>query len=268
MSGKLDGNLIMPIVKYAMVPLLVIALLCYSAFGQDNRTDFYDQIKNYDLSTILTADSILTEDREDSKDKIKRAEALGFIGDNFQRFHIHFISVIQNPTNQYEYLAYGKTMVKENICSFQGKIIVKESSLYKRGDIPAYKQGFAVCEVVLYEDGKQSSTGLIKGKLTTNFVIDDKGKFRYDALMFVADGFSNNQFKGIWTSYKTNVSKKCNWGDYRIPDSKSLDSGAGEFMVNEKYIMNGWTSYMLDNMAPNLSIQRQKSTYQTMDWWR
>jgi hypothetical protein len=256
------------ILEHIILHLVVLSLLCGHAYGQDNRIDFYNQIKNYDLSIILTADSILTEDKEDSKDKIKRSEALGFIGDNFQRFYIHFTSIIQNPTNSYEYLAYGKTMVKENVCPFQGKIVIKESSIYKNGDIPTYKQGFAICEVVLYEDGKQSSTGLIRGKLTTNFVIDQKGKFRYDALMFVADGFSNNQFRGTWTSYKTNISKKCNWGDYRIPDSKGLDIGAGEFMVNEKYIMNGWISYMLDNMAPNLSIQRQKNTYQTKDWWR
>jgi hypothetical protein len=78
-----------------IVSLALIVLLYGLSYGQDNRTDFYDKIKNYDLSTILTADSILTEDREDSKDKIKRAEALGSIGDNFCRFHIHFISIIQ-----------------------------------------------------------------------------------------------------------------------------------------------------------------------------
>lgn len=257
----------MTILKHMTVSLVVIFLLCGHAYGQDDGKDFYDQIKNYDLSTILTADSILTEDRENSKDKIKRAEALGFIGDNFQRFQIHFISIIQNPTNPYEYLVYGKTMVKENVCSFQGKIVVKESRIYKSEDIPTYKQGVAICDVVLYEDRKQSSTGLIKGKLTTNFIIDDKAKFRYDALMFVADGFSNNQFRGTWTSYKTNASKKCNWGDYRIPDGGDLDSGAGEFMVSEKYLKNGWVSYMLQNKATNLNIKEREKTNVSKEWW-
>lgn len=258
----------MTILKQMAVSLVVIVLLCGHTYGQDNGKDFYIQIKNYDLSTILTADSILTEDRENSKDKIKRAEALGFIGDNFQRFHIHFISIIQNPTNHYEYLVYGKTMVKENVCSFQGKIVVKESRIYKSEDIPTYKQGVAICDVVLYEDRKQSSTGLIKGMLTTNFIIDDKAKFRYDALMFVADGFSNNQFRGTWISYKTNASKKCNWGDYRMPDSGDLDSGAGEFMVSEKYIKNGWVSYMLQNKATNLNIKEQEKANESKEWWK
>jgi hypothetical protein len=255
----------MTIFKHATIFLLI--LLSRYSHAQENGTDFYNQVKNYDLSTILTADSILIEDREDSKEKIKLAEILGFIGDNFQRFHIRFISIIQNPKNPYEYLAYGKTMVKENICSFQGKILVTESRLHK-SDIPTYKQGTAVCEVILYEDRKQSSTGFIKGKLTTDFIIDDKGRVRYDALMFVADGFSNNQFRGTWTSYKTNASKKCNWGDYRIPESGDLDSGAGEFMVSERYIKNGWVSYMLQYKTPNLNIKNEQHRTENEEWWK
>lgn len=257
----------MMILKHITASLILILLLCARTYSQDTETDFYNQIKNYDLSTILTADSILTDDREDSTDKVKRAEVLGFIGDNFQRFHIRFISIIQNPTNPYEYLAYGKTMVKENVCSFQGKIIIKESRLYKRSDIPTHRQGTTVCEVVLYEDRKQPSTGLIQGKLTTNFIVDSK-EIRYDALMFVADGFSNNQFRGTWISYKTNAWKKCNWGDYRIPDSGDLDSGTGEFMVSEKYINHGWASYMLQYKAANLNLKNEQQVTENKAWWK
>jgi hypothetical protein len=257
----------MTVLKHTTIFLIILLCRHEHSNAQEKGTDFYDKIKTYDLSAILTADSILTEDREDSKDKIKRAETLGYIGDNFQRFHIRFISVIQNPTNHYEYLAYGKTMVKENVCSFQGKILVAKSQLYKC-DIPTYKQGTAICEVVLYEDKKQLSTGFIKGKLITNFVIDDKGKFRYDALMFVADGFSNNQFIGSWTSYKTNASKKCNWGDYRIPDSGDLDSGTGEFIVSEKYVKNGWISYMLQYKTPNRDIKNEQQKTENKEWWK
>nr|MBP6410083.1 hypothetical protein [Pseudarcicella sp.] len=64
-----------------------------------------------------------------------------------------------------------------------------------------------------------------------------------DAISFNSDGFFNNQFIGSWTSYKTNTSKKCNWGDYRIPESGNLDVGAGEFSVDEKYLKNGWKNY-------------------------
>jgi hypothetical protein len=240
------------------------------SFAQDTATtDFFSHIKNYDLSTILTADSILSEDNEDGKEKIKRAESLGFIGDDYQRFFIHFVSIIQNPTNPYEYLVYGKSKVKETICSFQGNITIIQARTYKNGDIPSYKQGFATCDVILYEDKKQSSTGFIKGTLTSHFIIDNKGKFRYDALSFVADGFSNNKFIGTWTSYKTKISKKCNWGDYRIPESGDLDIGAGEFSVDDKYVKNGWTNYKLAwgtyTETPEVKQARQKENVQ---WWK
>jgi hypothetical protein len=246
--------------------LLAVLLSGYS-YCQDIDTDFYDKIKNHDLSIILAADSILTEDRESSKDKIKRAAPLGFIGDNFQRFYIRFISIIQSPANPYEYLVYGKTMVKDNICVFHGKIVIKESRIHKSAEMPSYKEGVAICDVVLYEDRKQPSTGLIKGQLKTNFIIDDNGQFRYDALMFVADGFSNNQFKGTWTSYKTSASKKCHWGDYRIPDSGDLDVGTGEFAVSEKYIKNGWGGYMLKNNMTKTITGGLTGENVNEEWW-
>lgn len=255
--------------KY-ITSIILTVFLSIQIFAQHTATtDFYSKIKNYDLSTILTAESFLAADSKDGKEKIKRAEILGFIGHNYQRFFIHFVSIIKNPTNPYEYLVYGKTKVKEAICSFQGMIIIRQARTYINGDIPTYKQGFATCDVILYEDKKQSSAGSIKGILKSEFMIDSKGQFRYDALSFVADGFSNNQFVGNWTSYETNTKKKCNWGDYRIPECGDLDIGAGEFSVNEKYIKNGWLSYVLENMSLNTEISKPKVDKKTKNknWW-
>ena len=45
----------------------------HKAYAQDTTTaNFLDQIKTYDLSTVLAADSILTEEKEDRKEKFKR----------------------------------------------------------------------------------------------------------------------------------------------------------------------------------------------------
>src|SRR5690348_17215575 len=55
--------------------------------------------------------------------------------------------------------------------------------------------------------------------------------------------FQNNQFEGTWTSYKTGNSKKCNCVDYRLPDSRGLDIGAGEFSPWDKYEEYGWQNY-------------------------
>ena len=164
-------------------------------------------------------------------------------GDDYFRFQIHYNSIIQNPKNHFEYIVSGNINVINLISSFNGMITIKQSSLSKNPEKRLYKQGFVICEVVLYENKNQTSTGFIKGILKSDFIIDDKKQFRYDALMFNADGFSNNQFIGTWTSYKTKKVKKCNWGDYRIPNCGDLDIGAGEFSVNEKYKKNGWETY-------------------------
>ena len=139
--------------------------------------------------------------------------------------------------------------------------------LYKESDDPRWKQGSVICDVVFYEDSTQASSGVIKGTLTTDFTIDNKGKLQYDALMLFADGYYNNQCKATWTSYKTGKSKKCNWGDFRIPDSKELDSGAGDVSINEKYIQNGWqifvAAYSADNNKAKKALEIEKKK-----WWQ
>lgn len=239
------------------------------AFGQDIKTtDFLTEIQNYDISDLLTLDKFQPED---DTAFVKRQEPIGYIGENYQRFHIHLISVIQNPTNKLEYFIYGKSMVKENICSFQGRITITESRTYIDGDLPPLKQGFVKGDYKFFENPKQKGTGVFTGKFNTNFYIDKNGKMKYDALMFVADGFENNQFEGIWISYQTKISKECNWGDYRIPEcnwQNGCDTGAGEFSINEKYLKNGWENYRLAwgtyPETPEVIKARQKENEQ---WW-
>jgi hypothetical protein len=254
---------------FRQTTIIIFTVLLYSkSYAQDTITsNFYNQIKTYNLAKIWTAKSFLIED---GSEKVERAEILGFIGDNYQRFFIHINKVRRNPINPYEYIVSGKTKVRGIICSFQGKIKVKQARVYKIGDIPIYKQGFATCYVILYENKKQSSAGFIKGELKTNFLIDNKGQFRYDAISFVADGFSNNQFIGNWTSYKTYKTKKCNWGDYRIPEcdwQNGCDIGAGEFSISDKYIKNGWENYRLA-YGPDTpeSVKARKKEDEL--WWK
>jgi hypothetical protein len=248
-------------------------LLIGKISAQDTTTnDFFDHIKAYDLSAILLTDSILTEDSEGGNHKFKRAEILGFIGDNYQRFFIHFVSVIQNPTNPYQYIVLGKTKVDETIRSFQGTITITQSRIYKSGDIPTYKQGFAMCDVSLFEDKDESSAGCLKGQLKSEFLIDNKGQFRYDAISYNADGFTNNQFVGIWTNYRTKKSKKCNWGDYRIPGcnwENGCDIGAGEFSISDKYLKNGWENYRLASTSdPNTPESKRAIQKENEQWWK
>jgi hypothetical protein len=182
--------------------------------------------------------------------------------------------MIQNAFNPYEYFVYGKTKVKNVICSFQGVLTIKEAKLYVETDWidNTIKQGCVVCDVQFFEDKKQNSTGFIKGTLTSSFIIDKNNKMEYDAIMLVADGYSNNEFVGNWTSYKTGKSKKCNWGDYRIPESHELDVGTGEFMIDEKYKNNGWEDYYFiqkNSYYPNCESEEYKVVMarENKKWW-
>lgn len=222
-----------------------------------DTTDFYNQIKKYDLSTVFSADSFFIEGRETEQKWIKRPEPLGYIDTNYTRFQIHYSSVTKNARNPYQYIVTGKTMVKSNICDFKGTITIKKAKLYPSIESPGFSEGFAQCNILFFEDSLQTSSGLIKGKLTCFFFFDKKGQFRYNSLMFIADGFSNNEVVGTWTSYKTGKTKKCNWGDFRIPDSRDLDIGAGEFSPADNYSKNGWQSYR-DNFGNDIPTDK---------WW-
>ena len=67
----------------------------------------------------------------------------------------------------------------------------------------------------------------------------------YDNIGWNSDSYSNNQFAGVWKSYATGLEKTCNWGELRIPFSKGLDIGAGEFSPALKYKDKGWDDLIL-----------------------
>lgn len=247
--------------------LLLAFLLLYMATANAQApasTDFYATIKKYDLAKLWRADQIQIEG---SSEKVPFPEPLGFIGSNFQRFYIHYLSVTKSITNPYQYTVKGKTRVKDNICDFTGTVTILKARLYKESDAPAFKQGFIVCQVDLYEDSTQAASGFITGLLTSNFCIDKGGNIRYDALIFGGDLFSNNECEANWTSYKSHKSKQCNWGDYRIPGSKGLDIGTGEFIVDAKYIQFGWQTYT-EAYGVNTTLAEKALKIENEEWWK
>ena len=245
---------------------LTLSLTVVTNAQTPKSADYFSSIKNHDLSKLWRADSFYMEG---GTEKIAFPEPLGYIGDNYQRFYIHYITVRKRNDNLYQYKIYGKTKVKETICSFNGTITITKAMLYKEADDARFKQGSVICDVIFYEDSTKATSGIIKGVLTTDFYLDKKGKIHYDAIDFIADGFDNNQCKAIWTSYKTGKTKKCNWGDFRIPNSGNFDIGAGEFSVADKYLRYGWENYRLawsDNPdKPEVQKARQK---ENTKWWK
>lgn len=80
--------------KYIIAILYSFWLI--NSFSQDlnDKKDCMELINLIDISHLWTTDRIQIE--EDTS-TIERMEPIGFIGDNYQRFYIHFISVIKNP---------------------------------------------------------------------------------------------------------------------------------------------------------------------------
>lgn len=222
------------------------------------------------MSSLWKGDSITIEV---GPEKSPFPEPLGFIGENYQRFYIHYTSVTKVKDAPYVYKVTGKTRVKNNICNFTGQIRILKAVLYKEpvtSEFSQFKNGSVTCQVTFYEDSTLNGSGVIKGKLFSNFYIDKKGNLFYDALMAVGDGFSNNECTGTWTSYKTGKSKKCNWGDYRIPESGPLDTGAGVFCVAEEFVKNGWKSYQTAWSGTDVSesAKAKARAAEEKEWWR
>lgn len=251
-----------------MKPLLLVTALSLTLalHAQTSKTiNYLSTIKNYDLTKLWRADSIQTEG---DGQKVPFPEPLGYIGSNYQRFYIHYITVTKDKNNPYVYHVYGKTKVKNNICSFKGTITVIKAVLYKKSDDPKYKQGTVTGDIAFKEDSAQPSAGIFRGKITTDFTLDKKGQLNYDALMAVADGYYNNQCTTTWTSYKTAKSQKCNWGDYRIPDSKALDGGTGDVYIDEKYISSGWETFAAAYNGYKKINEQKARQIEDAEWWK
>jgi hypothetical protein len=249
-----------------LVSLLVVLTGCQISLSQEQNTiDFTHEIKLYDVSTLWTTEFIL-EGSDTSK--IRKMPVIGFIGDNFQRFYIHFVSVIKNPENKLVYCVYGKTKVKNQVCAFQGTITITSAQIFKEGDSPDFKQGILFGKYEFFENPDSKSSGILKGNFQSNFLINKQKQIRYDALSLGADGFKNNQFEGTWTSYKTASSKICNWGDYRIPASADLDAGTAEFYPKESYLNFDWNTYKLAFSYVELTKEKSEALEKEFKkWW-
>lgn len=203
---------------------------------------------------------------------------LGIIGDDYQRLYMKLLFVVKNENAPNEYLVYGRSKVKSNICDFVGKIIVEEIRETHREwfgvdneDLGKSKtQGILTARYEFLENKTQKHTGVFSGVLQTKWYLDTNDKMAYDDMNSHADPYFNNSFVGTWRMYDSNVKKICNWADYRVPNVKcDFDTGAGEFHVNDKYVKNGWENYKLafgtypDTTDAVKARQKEKEL-----WWK
>jgi len=219
--------------------------ICYSQIEDNIVKKWEDNILQQIPTIKITEDYI--KDLNFAKIWLdNRTCYLGYIGNDFQKLHVEFTKI--EKKNNMEYTVEGNSRVKSNICRFNGvfkivdirKLKNKEYGVddWMKGKIK--EQGIVIVDFFLKEDSVQKGSGIFRGKLIFKWYLDNNGNLQYDDAREDSDDYSNNQFLGTWTSYKTNAVKRCAWGHYRIPNSGDLDIGAGEFSVNEKYINNGW----------------------------
>lgn len=238
--------------------------LCYTDIMNRKEINAENKIENY-----------LQYDFSDLWLQTDNEFIYGIIGDDYQRIYIKFLSVSKNPSKPNEYYVYGKSMVEDNVCEFEGKISVtkiQEVENQHFGVDDEYKgksdkQGLLTAEYEFYKNKQQSHSGVFRGKLQTKWYLTD-GTLKYNNIDSVSDGYFNNAYTGIWKMYDSKLEKICNWGDYRVPNvSCDFDIGVAEFNVNEKYWGKGWIDFVLNKMIPPRPVAPSESEETVKQWW-
>lgn len=255
-----------------------------------DSSDYYRNIRNMDLSGLWRSDSLqILENEPDKGDKLmyfntlteKFPEPYGFIGKEYQRFYIHYLTVKRDTGNHYIYHVTGKTKVKDTVRNFQGTITVIKARLCKEPTIMivpksenknyeiAFKRGVVTCDIKFTEDTARPKSGTITGRLVTKFYLDSAQHIFYDNLDNISDSYRNNQVMAAWKMNKADTTKRCNWGDYRIPNCGDLDGGAGGFSPIDKYLMNGWQNYRDANWGePETPKSKKAAALENVRWWK
>ena len=257
------------ILSILFVALSATLFLTACKVGGKTTAVTMEEFRNTDLSRMIIPDSILTNpDYCSQKDefmfieKTSEFEPIGYRGRDFQRFYIHYDSVRFMGNGVYK--VEGRTRYRDTIRLFSGTITLDSMRLNKGKHLPSTGKFGKLCGHYQFDEDEFSGGGVLTGKMTIDFV-KVNGRFYYDAFMLgVADGYDNRQYEGVWTSKDLTRMEKCNWGDFRIPDSQGLDIGAGEFSPVDEHSGQGWQVYTC-GWAENDSLQ---AIYQAnMQWF-
>lgn len=255
--------------------LILLTIFSISSFSQSLcRTDIMNKVVLYPQNQVK---EFLKYDFSELWLKTDNNLIFGILGDEYQRFLVNFIIVEKNQNNESEYIVYGKSSVKENVCDFVGKITIIKIQESKREHFGIddefkndgiKKQGLLTAKYEFFEDKNQKHAGHYSGTLQTKWYLDKNDKMKYDDVNLVSDGYFNNAFVGTWKLYESKIEKICHWGDYRVPSVDcDFDIGTAEFNVAEKYWKSGWLDIALKNKIPNGAIKESKKVESIINWW-
>lgn len=260
----------LPFASWRVWGWLLALPLASQAQAPPPSTDYLAALKPANLSRLWSAPQRVHPDKDFAK-PFDMPDPIGFIGPTYQRFYLHYTSIQKDATNPCVYRVVGKTRVKMNICPFTGTITVLKARLNKapNADFPQFREGELTCRVELAEDRRQPGSGTIRGTLTTAFYLDKQGQPQYNLLEIYADGYSNNECTGTWTSYASGQAKTCNWGDFYIPNAGPLRFSDTEFQIAPQYRANGWQTYQQVKAGGEAEPATKKAlAEENRHWWQ
>ena len=233
--------------KKLMMTMLLLVCSVYLGFAKVPNNKLNEQLLRYDYSQVLM-----------------RNDLLGYIG-NGQRLYMHFDTIYKDKANPHWYHVEGKSKVKQNLCSFTGRIDLHSFAPNEQLD-PNVKRYKLKAQYRFNEDKAQNGSGFFASSFSSYFIIYQDTAY-FDSTEDGADGYNNNQFEGHWTSYRTKVSKKANFGVGRIPDSNDLDVGSAEFRVTPNKQHLGWESYTKAFETETPEGQKAQAE-EDREWWK
>lgn len=256
----------------------ILFLLLYSSFNLCAQTLCRTDIMNGEK--VISTNHLMEFEKYDFSSLWLKTESrliYGVIGKNNHRIQVKILTVTKNKKNPMLYSITGKTCVKDNICNFSGTIEIlkiQKSNRTNFGTDNEFKgnsrgQGLLIAKYLFVEDKNQKYTGVFEGELKTKWYIRQGGQVAYDDINSHSDGYFNNAYVGTWKMYNSKLTKKCNWGDYGVPNvGCDFDIGTSEFRVSEKYWKNGWLDIAIKNRVPNGVIIEAKENKFQKEWWQ
>lgn len=246
-----------------IIQLVGIGFQSNHAFAQNQ---FLNDLQYKDLSPLWMEPEIASGKKQPLT---ARPQPLGFIGDNFNRFKIHFETAFQYPRKKLEYFVTGKTKTGTDVRKFQGIMTVTDAVLTASDDESQQQQGTIEGKYNLIEDPGEGAAGVYSGKFTINFVLDESGNLLYDATDLGSNSYSNNQFEGVFTANSDSSQRVCNWGDFRIPGTKGFDVGKVRLSPAAPFVANGWENYRLTEIHPEKTQEGMEARMREQhEWWK
>ena len=201
---------------------------------------------------------------------VEATEPLGFCGDNYQRFYIHWDTIYKQTPRIYR--IEGRTRCKDEYCNVYGITVIDSVEFYWTYFVPGIKfhKGAVLGHYAMIAMQDDTPVGKLQGQAIYYFrVTNDSIFYSTNGIM---DGECGREHRGIWIDFHTNDTLTCNWGDLDIPDSGDLNKGWGCFLVNKKYRNYGWQA-MYDSQQADWTHDPDYAYYDSinqidMNWWK